>query len=102
MQFEWLNATLTDISALGAHAYILGHVPPTLDSYGQSPRWQDGYVGSYIDLLAVHSDVVAAQLFGHVHKDEFRVWRSDWPQGKVFPPMLTTGALEAHFSNNPA
>ena len=71
-QFMWLNQTLTDIGATGAYAYVLGHVPPTLDSFAQRAQWEDRYVSTYMELIAEHSTVIKAQLYGHVHKDEFR------------------------------
>ena len=44
----------------------------------------------------VYAHLITAQLFGHTHKDEFRV-HSDL----AMPPMRITGAVSVIYSNNP-
>ena len=86
-QFTWLRATLARLRAEGSmsKAYIIGHIPPTLDSYARESQWDadGGYAETYRQIVADAADVIEGQLFAHVHSDEWRThpsWRYMEPQ----------------------
>ena len=58
--------------------------------------WTESYVNTYTRIIRQYSDVIATQMFGHLHSDEFRVVRG------VRRPMLLTGALSTIFKGNPS
>eukprot|EP00588_Corethron_pennatum_P023523 CAMPEP_0194340934 /NCGR_PEP_ID=MMETSP0171-20130528/88043_1 /TAXON_ID=218684 /ORGANISM="Corethron pennatum, Strain L29A3" /LENGTH=470 /DNA_ID=CAMNT_0039106077 /DNA_START=146 /DNA_END=1558 /DNA_ORIENTATION=- len=97
-QFAWLEMELATMRREGQWIYVSGHIPPTVGSYRRTQLWHGKYLDRYLALMLEYSDVVAAQLFGHVHSDEFRAASLG---GKPLPPLLMTGALTPVYSNNP-
>eukprot|EP00011_Vannellida_sp_DIVA3-517-6-12_P005582 CAMPEP_0114623786 /NCGR_PEP_ID=MMETSP0168-20121206/10432_1 /TAXON_ID=95228 ORGANISM="Vannella sp., Strain DIVA3 517/6/12" /NCGR_SAMPLE_ID=MMETSP0168 /ASSEMBLY_ACC=CAM_ASM_000044 /LENGTH=441 /DNA_ID=CAMNT_0001835043 /DNA_START=1 /DNA_END=1326 /DNA_ORIENTATION=+ len=73
-QFAWLQAELDDVRANGELAYIAGHIPPGNDQYEMQEFWQNLYADHYLAIVTKYSDVVAGQFFGHLHRDDFRVF----------------------------
>lgn len=47
-----------------ARVWILGHIPPVLDSYSFSPQWHRSYVVTYLALVKRFSSIIVAQFFG--------------------------------------
>jgi hypothetical protein len=90
--------------------WILGHVPPVVDSYTRRALWQPTYARAFWRILSLNAGVVRAQLFGHVHTQEFRTWGSSAYQhdsGDMLedvssaPPILTFGAVSPIYNSNP-
>ena len=105
-QIAWLNATLTKAAADNKTVAVVGHIPPALASYDDSPPnhafasfWEPQYMDTLYELLAQHTHVVPAMLFGHLHSDEFRV---DVSLGHDAPPLLIAGSVTPAFGNNPS
>jgi hypothetical protein len=105
-QFAWLNQTLASARASNKTVAVVGHIPPSLASYDDSPPqhdfasfWKPEYIDTIYRLLAEHADVVPAMLFGHLHSDEFRV---DVSLGHDAPPLLISGSVTPAFGNNPS
>lgn len=104
-QFAWLNATLKTLKAQGKFAYIAGHIPPIVDSYGGNPQWHPHYITTYKSIVGMYASVVKAQVFGHVHSVEFRV-----PPASVdaaasafeLVPLFVSGSISPLFGNNPS
>ena len=46
-QFAWLQGQLAAARANTSVAYLVGHVPPTFDSYACKSMWVAGYVATY-------------------------------------------------------
>ncbi|TMW64893.1 hypothetical protein Poli38472_009060 [Pythium oligandrum] len=106
-QFEWLNATLAELRAFSKFAYIAGHIPPFVDSYGGNPQWQVHYIEKYKNIVREYPDVIKAQFFGHVHSVEFRIPVDTTCAGPVCDsshhvPVLVSGSLSPLFGNNPS
>mmetsp|Transcript_32485 Transcript_32485/g.65814 ORF Transcript_32485/g.65814 Transcript_32485/m.65814 type:complete len:488 (+) Transcript_32485:1668-3131(+) len=95
-QLTWVESELTKAKANGGHVMIVGHVPPTIGSYRKSQFWQDRYLDQYLALIDEYADVVSAQLFGHLHSDEFRVLSDE------APPVLMTSSITPVFGGNPS
>jgi hypothetical protein len=60
-------------------------------------QWEPQYIAKYLGVAGRYAHLIEAQLFGHTHKDEFRV-HSDL----AMPPMRITGAVSVIYSNNPS
>ena len=98
--------------------YIIGHIPPTIGSYRHTQLWQERYLDRYYEIVTRRhcsgssnkdqnynssSDqkggggggggVVKAQLFGHIHTDEFRIVHD------VCPIYLTSSFTPIYGSN---
>jgi len=83
----------------------MGHIPPTVGSYRQAQFWHTIYLDKYRELIHEYKDIVVAQLFGHLHSDEFRVLSKPSPDGlyEDLPPLLITPALSPVFGDlNPS
>eukprot|EP00928_Gymnodinium_smaydae_P094621 TRINITY_DN7972_c0_g1_i3.p1 TRINITY_DN7972_c0_g1~~TRINITY_DN7972_c0_g1_i3.p1 ORF type:complete len:492 (+),score=41.31 TRINITY_DN7972_c0_g1_i3:45-1520(+) len=98
-QFEWLEARLKEAKP-DSPVWIVGHIPPGMETYGHTELWHSKYMIRYRELIVSFGDRVAAQLFGHVHADEIRLWSS---KGKFLHtgPTLLTGAISPIYSSVP-
>lgn len=106
-QFEWLDTTLSDLQRRSKFAYITGHIPPFVDSYGGDPQWHVHYIESYKQIVASYTDVIKAQLFGHVHSVEFRIPvasadAADYNPSAQLVPLFVSGSISPLFGNNPS
>ncbi|KAG7379744.1 Acid sphingomyelinase-like phosphodiesterase 3b [Phytophthora pseudosyringae] len=117
-QFEWLNASLSELRGAGKLAYIVGHIPPIIDSYSGSPMWNDTYIKTYKQIVSQYTDIIKAQFFGHVHSIEFRLPLSsglsaqfqqdgvtvddDYTDSSDLVPLFMVAAISPIFLNNPA
>ncbi|KAG3109914.1 hypothetical protein PI124_g11105 [Phytophthora idaei] len=117
-QFEWLNASLSELRGAGKMAYIVGHIPPIIDSYAGAPMWNETYIKTYKQIVSQYTDIIKAQFFGHVHSIEFRLPLSsslstqfqqsgvtvddDYSDSSELVPLFMTAAISPLFLNNPA
>jgi len=105
-QFEWLNKQLLSARAEGIRIYIMGHIPPTVGSYRHNQFWHDIYLDRYQEIIYDYNDIVVAQLYGHLHTDEFRVLSksssSSSDRLSDLPPLLIAPALTPIYDNNPS
>ncbi|EGD73688.1 hypothetical protein PTSG_05396 [Salpingoeca rosetta] len=97
-QFEWLKQQLRDARQANAAVYIVGHIPPTLGSYDKKQNWRTDRITQYNMLLSEFEDVVKAQLFGHLHSDEFRIPH----EAARVVPLLIAPSVTPVYRNNPS
>lgn len=100
-QFAWLKSQLEVARARGKPAWIVGHIPPGIETFTFTELWEDKYVANYLAVVQ-NKDLgpfVAAQLFGHVHACEFRLLPDP---ANLTGPILLSGALSPIYNNNPA
>ena len=95
-QFAWLDSVLAAARLDGAAVYLVGHIPPIVDSYARKSDWVETYAATYTAIVRQYDDVVAAQLFGHLHADQFRVF----PQARA--PILLNPAVSPIYGNAPS
>jgi len=100
-QFAWLRERLHAASAENRSVWIVGHIPPGIETFGYSGLWHPTYVDSYLELVQDKqlSGTIVAQLFGHVHKEEIRIL-PDAPSDTG--PMILTGSISPIFRNQPS
>ncbi|CAI5730974.1 unnamed protein product [Hyaloperonospora brassicae] len=117
-QFAWLNASLAGLRSAGKYAYIVGHIPPVVDSFGGSPMWNETYIRTYKNIVCQYSDIIKTQLFGHVHSVEFRLplargldsllhrdgvlVADEEKDSSDLVPLFMVAAISPIFSSNPA
>lgn len=100
-QFKWLRRQLRKAADRGRKVWIVGHIAPGIETYGYTELWSPMYVEQYLAIVQDEflGPVIAAQLFGHVHADEFRVL----PNPAVGTgPILLSGAVSPIYWNNPS
>jgi len=100
-QFAWLESQLESAKACGRPAWIVGHIPPGIETYGFTELWKNEFVVKYLAVVQNEalSPYIAAQLFGHVHACEFRLFPDP---DALTGPILLSGALSPVYYNNPA
>jgi len=100
-QFAWLRQKLSQAARERRRVWILGHIPPGIETFSYTELWHSQYVASYLRIVQdkLLGSVIAAQLFGHVHKDEFRIL-PDPPEGAG--PIILSASLSPVYYNNPA
>jgi len=97
-QFQWLDTQLSAVEASGGAVYIVGHIPPVVDTFSTHPLlWLPQYINRYIDIIDRHADVVKTHLFGHIHGDEFRTWPSEGGH-----PVFISGSVSPIYGCNPS
>lgn len=97
-QFAWLREQLTSARDRHSIVYVISHVAPGHDHYSQGPLWHDIYLETYVDLISEFHDVVRAQLYGHEHKNTFRLF----PEGTdVSAPVLIPASVSPVYGNIP-
>lgn len=78
-EFDWLHRELVSVKAKQQKAFIVMHIPPSIDVYAtQHTRlftlltlWQPEYVKRFNDELTQFSDSIAAIFSSHLHLDWF-------------------------------
>lgn len=99
-QFAWLEQRLNAADVAGAKVYILGHIPPTIESYG--PRhsfWKQPYIDAFLNVTSQWGAVIEGLLFGHLHSDE---WRGGPSLDAVGQPILISSSITPIYDNNPS
>ncbi|CAB9505673.1 sphingomyelinase-like phosphodiesterase 3b [Seminavis robusta] len=91
-QFQWMKEQLEMARQSQRNVFLIGHIPPTIGSYRHTQLWHEGYLETYYNMVQNYSDLVQAQLFGHIHTDEFRVHNT-------FPLFLTASFTPIYGSN---
>mmetsp|Transcript_93606 Transcript_93606/g.185692 ORF Transcript_93606/g.185692 Transcript_93606/m.185692 type:complete len:540 (+) Transcript_93606:48-1667(+) len=106
-QFKWLRSVMKELragaSAAGAasgqrRAIIVGHIPPVIDHYKFESLWEASYVRSYLEIVSTNSDLIAGQLFAHMHTPMIRLLPSQF--GAL--PVFIAGGVSPVFENNPS
>ncbi|POM68122.1 Sphingomyelinase phosphodiesterase, partial [Phytophthora palmivora] len=64
-QFAWLNETLHDIRNSGKFVYVVGHIPPIVDSFSGAQMWEAKYITTYKEIVNGFADIIKAQFFAH-------------------------------------
>lgn len=75
-QFSWLEGELKGARHWGRKVIIAGHRPPGVGHLGEIPLWQSKFEDRYSKLILKYSDVISGQLFGYLHRDQFRLMRT--------------------------
>nr|CCA18182.1 calcineurinlike phosphoesterase putative [Albugo laibachii Nc14] len=96
-QFLWLTQILEKARKEGKKAYICGHIPPIVDSWCEIHQWKRYYIKRYRKIVKEYSDVVAAQIFAHLHSQEMRI-----PSNTFHSPLFSAAAISQLYWNNPA
>ena len=80
-----------------------GHIPPGIETFGYTALWYSNYLKTYRAIVTDHVKTIAAQLFAHVHADEFRLLPGGGGGGGGGGgPIITTGAISPVYNNNPS
>eukprot|EP00123_Amoebidium_parasiticum_P010130 comp19913_c0_seq1/m.24151 comp19913_c0_seq1/g.24151 ORF comp19913_c0_seq1/g.24151 comp19913_c0_seq1/m.24151 type:complete len:450 (-) comp19913_c0_seq1:490-1839(-) len=101
-QFSWLESTLSGARKNGTKVYVMGHIPPGLDSYALEPMWVETYAERYRKIIGDYSDVVLAQFFAHLHGDEFRTFPEGTAAFGSASPLFITSSVSPVYTNNPS
>ena len=92
-QHMWLIEELTNLRGAGKKAYITGHTPLIVDV-----GIAETHLSRYYDTISRFPDVVAGQMFGHLHSNSLFV------SNKVddeLPPIIVIGSISPSNGNDP-
>ncbi len=83
VELTWLKQQLAQARKSGERVWVMGHIPPGVDTYATVRRFRNVCGGEkpdlflkpdgLDDLLMQDADVVKLALFGHTHMDEMRL-----------------------------
>jgi len=106
-QFRWMRSVMMEMrasrAAAGAaarqpRALIVGHIPPVIDNFKFRSLWEASYARSYLEIVSQNADLIAGQLFAHLHKPLIRLL----PGQASALPLFVAGAVSPVFDNNPS
>lgn len=102
-QFAFLDLQLAEAEAANQSVYIIGHVPPSWDTFSRDMLWKEAFIERFTNVLAAHakSEVVRGVFAGHVHADEFRILK-DVSGASVVGSVVTANAVSPIYYNNPS
>lgn len=84
-QLQWFLRCLQEAQEKGKQLIVFSHIPPGVDPFisiqdANDPQtapvhesWVDGYSETYFRLVNEYAETIHAQLFGHYHKDDFKL-----------------------------
>ncbi|KAK3709034.1 hypothetical protein QZH41_014913, partial [Actinostola sp. cb2023] len=110
-QMTWFEEQLKQAKQKEQKVFISSHIPPGIDPYNGATLWMSNYTKMYVQLVAgKYRDVVAGQLYSHVHKDDFHLQVMDTqahsvmdtqsPVNKSF--VLLIPPVSPIYGNNPS
>eukprot|EP00899_Mesostigma_viride_P022099 jgi/Mesvir1/3073/Mv12055-RA.1 len=80
-QLAWLEAQLASCVAEGRKALIAGHIPPGVASHNmRGSLWRSSFAEKYRQLTTKYGSAIVGHLYGHLHRDQFRIVQSNPPQ----------------------
>lgn len=92
-QHIWLIEELTNLRGAGKKAYITGHTPLIVDV-----GIAETHLSRYYDTISSFSDVVAGQMFGHLHSNSLFVSNK---LDDELPPIIVIGSISPSNGNDP-
>jgi hypothetical protein len=73
-EYPYVLAASSSSTTTKRVVYIIGHIPPAIGSFRHTQLWHEHYLDRYYSILASYPEsLIAGQLFGHLHSDEFRL-----------------------------
>ena len=98
-QFAWLQDQLQIVASSNRRVYIASHIPPALGSFRKAQLWHDKYLETYYDIInsTLDDGILAGQLFGHLHTDEFRF--ISHTNGYSYPLFISPSVTPVYGSN---
>uniref|UniRef100_UPI00358E9E22 cyclic GMP-AMP phosphodiesterase SMPDL3A isoform X2 n=1 Tax=Myxine glutinosa TaxID=7769 RepID=UPI00358E9E22 len=108
-QLAWLKGVLSAARRDGEKVYVIAHVPPGVDPWFNTTFYNPDTNKRYLSVLRAFVDVLVAQMYGHMHRDCFRVLRDTAGNavGSVFlapaitPWKMNNGKMALPLANNP-
>ncbi len=102
-QLDWLEIQLADAQANNQSVWLLGHIPPGIQSsslfyYDDTPC---NFNKQLVTLLSNYGESLRVMFSGHTHMDEFRVYMDTEDQNKSFFVHVTP-SVSPQYSNNPS
>jgi 3',5'-cyclic AMP phosphodiesterase CpdA len=106
-QFKWLRSVMMELRASTAtagaaarqtRALIVGHIPPVIDHFKFKSLWEASYARSYLEIVSQNADLIAGQLFAHLHTPLIRLLPF---QGGALP-LFVAGGVSPIYENNPS
>ncbi|HEX4757963.1 MAG TPA: metallophosphoesterase [Terracidiphilus sp.] len=91
-QMSWLKQELQQAQLSRQRVWVVGHIPPGIDSYSTLSKFRDVCGGQdpvmflssdkLADLMVDYADIVKLAIFAHTHMDEVRLLESDGADAK--------------------
>ena len=111
-QLDWLESRLGAAAQDGARVWILLHTPPGVDVFATRrsnpgavspalivPLLRQEHLARLNGILLRHQDQVAAMFAGHIHRDDFRLFRTEIGAAVV---SFVVPAISPVYADNPA
>lgn len=98
-QFAWLQQQLENARSRSSKVFILGHIAPGIDFYSQTLSWEEKFVQKYTSIVDDHWDVIRAQLYGHEHRNSFKLPPDSFI--RTTSPILQVASLSPWYGTVP-
>lgn len=82
------------------NTWIIGHIPPGLNGYNDSPFWNSSYSQTYVNSIVQHAAGVKFMISAHTHLNDFKVFYTT--AGKPVALMRIVPSICSNHGNNPS
>lgn len=109
----WLAKKLEDAKIKNEKVWLINHMPPGIDVYttlkhqagGQPIRearefLKENYNSKFLELIEKYKDVITANFSGHIHTDDFRLYKDKSGSAYAFTHIIPS--VSPVFGNNPS
>ncbi len=103
-ELAWLEKQLSSARDAGQKVWIVQHIPPGMDTY-EAAKGTPGYDYTpqfneeYLKVIRANTDVIAANIAGHYHMDDFRLMRDS--AGTAWSYIHLVPSISPYNGNNP-
>jgi sphingomyelin phosphodiesterase acid-like 3 len=111
-EIAWLGQTLARAHEDGQNVWVIGHIPPGVDTYATVKSMADvcgsGSAEMFMDsakidgMLTQYADIVRLGLFAHTHMDEIRLVTPDGGGAEQGVPIRLVPSISPVDGNNPS
>ncbi len=107
---QWFKQQLEEARTQNEKVWVVQHIPPGINVYPSLPTGSEcvgdtsyfftaEFNTKYLQIINDYADVIATNMAGHYHKDDFRLIRND--AGQVVSYMHVLPSISPIYDNNP-
>eukprot|EP00003_Mantamonas_plastica_P023927 TRINITY_DN438_c0_g1_i2.p1 TRINITY_DN438_c0_g1~~TRINITY_DN438_c0_g1_i2.p1 ORF type:complete len:501 (-),score=142.44 TRINITY_DN438_c0_g1_i2:43-1431(-) len=103
-QFEWLDAQFASAREDKQRVLLATHISPGSVAFNGDDLWHKRFRSQFSTIIQEYQDVISAHLYGHEHRDGFRIMNADQDTQDDSPisGILLAPSITPITGNNPA
>ena len=103
-ELAWFKTQLNEARNAGQKVWVVQHIPPGIDTYEAAKGtpeydYSDAFNAKYLEVLHANTDLIAVNIAGHYHMDDFRLMRDS--SGTALSYIHLVPSISPFNGNNP-